>query len=218
MATKGSGGDTTTTDVTLVNDDESEKAHTFVDNKIEQKEKTLATKGSGGDTVDVTLVNDDGLEKAHKFVNEKKEQKEKTFTTKGSGGNYNNVTLVNDYEVKKTHNNVDKKVGENNTANVTSVNEDEGKTALKEELFLQPVRTPDKKEKRKMLAKSIEVMIVATLENHVYQFGNVVRRQKEGGPIGLSLTWEIADCYMINWDIIFLEKQKSLVRNLILYL
>ena len=53
-------------------------------------------------------------------------------------------------------------------------------------------------------------MIIATLENHVYRFGNEIRRQKEGGPIGLALTGEIADCYMINWDRQFLAKLKSL--------
>ena len=61
-----------------------------------------------------------------------------------------------------------------------------------------------------MLAKSVEIMIVATLENHVYRFGNDIRRQADGGPIGLALTGEIADCYMINWDKEFLEKMKSL--------
>ena len=53
-------------------------------------------------------------------------------------------------------------------------------------------------------------MIIVTMENHVYRFGNEIRRQREGGPIGLSLTGEIADCYMINWDRQFLEKLKSL--------
>ena len=53
-------------------------------------------------------------------------------------------------------------------------------------------------------------MIVATLENHIYRFGQEIRRQREGGPIGLALTGEIADCYMINWDRQFLEKLKSL--------
>ena len=35
-------------------------------------------------------------------------------------------------------------------------------------------------------------------------------KHKEGGPIGLALTGEIADCYMINWDRLFLAKLKSL--------
>ena len=79
-----------------------------------------------------------------------------------------------------------------------------------QELFLKPIRNPSNLEKRNMLAKSVEIMIIATMENHVYRFGNEIRRQKEGGPIGLALTGEIAYCYMINWDQKFLEKLKSL--------
>ena len=68
-----------------------------------------------------------------------------------------------------------------------------------------------------MLAKSIELMIIISLENHVYKFGNEIRRQKEGGPIGLSLTGEIADCYMINWDREFLKKLKQLGIEIFVY-
>ena len=38
-------------------------------------------------------------------------------------------------------------------------------------------------------------------------FTNKVRIQKQGGPIGLKLTGEIADCIMIDWD-------KNLIREL----
>ena len=68
-----------------------------------------------------------------------------------------------------------------------------------------------------MLAKSVEIMIIATLENHIYMFGNEIRRQTEGGPIGLALTGEIADCYMINWDKRFLEILKTLEISPALY-
>ena len=47
------------------------------------------------------------------------------------------------------------------------------------------------------------------MNNHLYQFGNKVRIQKQGGPIGLKLTGEIADCLMINWDKQFLAELKS---------
>ena len=80
----------------------------------------------------------------------------------------------------------------------------------KEEKYHKPIREPTDTEKRNMLSKSIEIMIIATLENHIYRFGNEIRKQKEGGPIGLSLTGEIADCYMVNWDKLFLKKLKSL--------
>ena len=51
-----------------------------------------------------------------------------------------------------------------------------------------------------MFGKALEIMIVLCMDNHVYQFENQIRIQKEGGPIGLKLTGEIADCLMIDWD------------------
>jgi hypothetical protein len=38
------------------------------------------------------------------------------------------------------------------------------------------------------------------MDNHVYLFENQMRVQKQGGPIGLKLTGEIADCLMMDWD------------------
>ena len=61
-----------------------------------------------------------------------------------------------------------------------------------------------------MFGKALEVMLVVCMNNHVYQFDNNIRLQKQGGPIGLRLTGEIADCLMIHWDKLFLEKLKSL--------
>ena len=106
---------------------------------------------------------------------------------------------------------------------VTLANDDEARTAHKvdeienQEIYLKPIRNPTNIEKRNMLAKSVEIMIIATLENHIYMFGNEIRRQTEGGPIGLALTGEIADCYMINWDKRFLEILKTLEISPALY-
>ena len=66
--------------------------------------------------------------------------------------------------------------------------------------WIKPMRNPTKIEERSMFGKALEIMIVLCMDNHVYQFGNIVRVQKEGGPIGLKLTGEIADCLMIDWD------------------
>ena len=44
-----------------------------------------------------------------------------------------------------------------------------------------------------------------------------IRRQREGGPIGLAITGEIADCYMLNWDKEFLKKMKTLKIDPALY-
>ena len=60
-----------------------------------------------------------------------------------------------------------------------------------------------------MFGIALEIMLITCMDNHVYLFENEVRVQKKGGPIGLKLTGEIADCIMINWDKIFLDKLKS---------
>ena len=53
------------------------------------------------------------------------------------------------------------------------------------------------------------MLIVVTLKNHVYQFKNQVRVQKNGGPIGLKLTGEVADCIMVEWDTKLLNELKK---------
>ena len=60
-------------------------------------------------------------------------------------------------------------------------------------------------------------MALAGMENHVYKFENIIRKQKSGGPIGLSLTGDIADCYLIGWDKKFREKLKVLRIEEMLY-
>ena len=57
-----------------------------------------------------------------------------------------------------------------------------------------------------MFGKALEIRIIICMNNHVYQFARI---QKEGGPIGIKLTGEIADCLMIDWDKKLLEKLKS---------
>ena len=48
------------------------------------------------------------------------------------------------------------------------------------------------------------------MKNHVYKFGGKIRIQSKGGPIGLGLTGDVAECSMIDWDKKFLKKLKSL--------
>ena len=55
------------------------------------------------------------------------------------------------------------------------------------------------------------------MKNHVYRFENKIRLQSKGGPIGLALTGEVAECYMINWDKKFLKKAKNVGINLNVY-
>ena len=54
--------------------------------------------------------------------------------------------------------------------------------------YLEPKRKPTAIEKRRLFGKALEILLVTALKNHVYQFGNEIRVQKRGGPIGLKLT------------------------------
>ena len=76
--------------------------------------------------------------------------------------------------------------------------------------FNKPKRNATKVEQRKMFGKALEIMLITCMNNHVYQFENKVRVQKQGGPIGLKLTGEIADCLMIDWDKKLLIELKKL--------
>ena len=84
-------------------------------------------------------------------------------------------------------------------------------------VIIPPKRQPNKVEERKMLAKTVQIMALVGMENHVYKFANTLRKQKAGGPIGLALTGDIADCYLIEWDKKFIKKLESLGINLIFY-
>ena len=55
------------------------------------------------------------------------------------------------------------------------------------------------------------------MKNHVYRFDNQLRVQANGGPIGLALTGEVAECYMMNWDKKFLRKTKDIGIEIDLY-
>ena len=93
---------------------------------------------------------------------------------------------------------------------VTSAGSEGKRKRAHKERFTAPIRKPTKSEERKLLGKATEVMIRTGMENHVYRFHNKLRIQKTGGPIGLALTGEVADCYILNWDKKFLTKLETL--------
>ena len=76
-------------------------------------------------------------------------------------------------------------------------------------VWIKPKRIPTQNDERKLFGKALEIMLITCMNCHVYQFGNKFRIQKKGGPIGLKLTGEIADCIMINWDKKLHEKLKK---------
>ena len=51
-----------------------------------------------------------------------------------------------------------------------------------------------------MFATALQVALEMVMKNHVYTFDNQVRLQRAGGPIGLELTGNIAQVFMIWWS------------------
>ena len=103
-----------------------------------------------------------------------------------------------------------------NDGNVTHLGNDEKRKTDKPK-FDVPKRKPTKLEERKMFGKAMEIMITVCMKNHVYRFENKLRVQSEGGPIGLCLTGEVADCFMLKWDKKFIQATKDLGISLTFY-
>ena len=72
-------------------------------------------------------------------------------------------------------------------------------------LWDMPTRLPNEVEKSKMVSKLVELVTREVMSNHYYAVGDTVRKQTEGGPIGLQVTGAIARIVMLWWDERFLE-------------
>ena len=77
-------------------------------------------------------------------------------------------------------------------------------------------KTPSIIQKKKMLARAMEVAVRTILSNHLYQFDGRVYKQQSGGPIGLEITGVLARCAMLWWDRAYLRKLKQLEIDLML--
>ena len=102
----------------------------------------------------------------------------------------------------------------------SSIDNRSGVKTKKEERF-QPrneaERVPNKEEQRVMLTEAIKIVLETLMKNHVYEFREELRKQKEGGAIGIDLTGELAKIYMTWWDKELLKKLEELAIDLILY-
>ena len=61
------------------------------------------------------------------------------------------------------------------------------------------------REKRRMVARLIELAVRTCFNNHVYRFNGRYYLQKKGGAIGLRLTGVVAEISMAAWEAKFRE-------------
>ena len=62
-----------------------------------------------------------------------------------------------------------------------------------------PEQSPSETQKREEIIRALHIAIKFIMNNHTYTFGNQIRKQSKGGPIGLDITGAIAQIYMIWW-------------------
>ena len=90
-------------------------------------------------------------------------------------------------------------------------------TEAKDSVLNKPHRQPTKEEERKIMAKCLELMILACMQNHTYLFNNTIRLQTKGGAIGLKVTQALARLYMLWWDQKFLKIAKEAGAKISMY-
>ena len=72
--------------------------------------------------------------------------------------------------------------------------------------WIFPVNEPDEVIKRKMFSEALKIGLAVVMTNHLYTFDGLVRKQREGGAIGLQLTGVMAEVFMEWWDQQLLQK------------
>ena len=68
-----------------------------------------------------------------------------------------------------------------------------------------------------MLSEALRVAIEYIMKNHIYKFNNTIKKQTQGGPIGLELTGELAAIFMMWWDKELLRRVHQLGIEVVLY-
>ena len=66
--------------------------------------------------------------------------------------------------------------------------------------WVAPVSAPNEREQRVMLTEALKIGMLVVMNNHLYTFNGHTYRQESGGSIGLELTGNIAQVFMIWWD------------------
>ena len=77
------------------------------------------------------------------------------------------------------------------------------------EPWIRAVRKPNETEEIIMFKEGMKIGLLVVMKNHTYEFAKTIRKQKEGGPIGMDLTGTIAKIFMKWWDTKLLEKMEE---------
>ena len=83
---------------------------------------------------------------------------------------------------------------------VKSLNpEESSSSSARHTHWSSPEQAPNNHQKREMVIKALHIALTFIMRNHTYTFGNQIRKQSNGGPIGLDITGAIAQIFMMWW-------------------
>ena len=71
---------------------------------------------------------------------------------------------------------------------------------------MNPVEKPNEEERKRMMSFALGIVMKTTLKNHIFQFNDEIRKQENGGAIGVKAAGDIASLFMIWWDQEFIKK------------
>eukprot|EP00794_Sanderia_malayensis_P013423 gene13423-14802_t len=69
---------------------------------------------------------------------------------------------------------------------------------------------PSRQQQRTMLVEALRIGLEVVMENHVYKFDGSIHRQQRGGAMGLELTGNLAQVFMMWWDCTFKSRLSDL--------
>ena len=75
-----------------------------------------------------------------------------------------------------------------------------GSKKKKEQRFqhwIKPSKSPSPEQMRLMLSTALKIGLYTVMENHIYSFRGVIRKQEKGGAIGLELTGALSQVFML---------------------
>ena len=81
------------------------------------------------------------------------------------------------------------------------------------EPWVRARREPSDEEKAVMFKTALRVGLEVVLKNHTYEFNRQIRRQTEGGPIGMDLTGTVAKIFMKWWDRELIQRMEQVGLN-----
>ena len=94
--------------------------------------------------------------------------------------------------------------------NITGCGTEENKEKRHKPWIFPDISQVEEQIKRRMLVEAMKVVLKTLLESHTYDFASEIRRQKEGGAIGMELTGVVAQIFMVWWDREFRKRLREL--------